>query len=422
MLVGARASPLAKAQVAEVAEALRVYHPEIVFSPIYLESTGDKDQNTSLRALGKTDFFTREIDQMLLQGQCRIAIHSAKDLPEPLPKGLTLVALTEGVDPSDALVMRSDSTFSNLPKGARIATSSERREEAVRSLRNDLTFIDLRGTIGERLKKLETGEAEGVVVAEAALIRLGLTHLNRIIIPNCTTQYQGQLAVLAREGDREAFDLFETLDSRKKVLHTGLELPPTNLEARYEHYPLIQIVPRPSPILDITHYTHILFGSKNGVRIALNAFPKLNRLVGIAVGKATAAEMAHFGFETIYTAELEQTEGMIALLDRLDLHNAHLLWPHAATSRPLLREALQVRKIPFEEWIAYDTLPLQLKPLKLGLFDEIHFTSPSGVQNFAKIYPEIPNHLKLKGIGQITELSIAKYLSDSQNTRMISTT
>lgn len=206
---GARGSPLSRAQMEEVIQELA--RPDIAFEPVWVATSGDKDKKTSLRTLGKSDFFTRELDQMLLNGEIRIAIHSAKDLPEPIPAGLAIAALTRGVDPRDSLVLRKGETIKSLKRGAVIATSSERREETVRQLRADLAFIDLRGTIGERLQKLENKEADGVVVAEAALIRLKLTHLNRLFLPGETTLHQGRLAILCREGDEEMLRLFSPL-------------------------------------------------------------------------------------------------------------------------------------------------------------------------------------------------------------------
>lgn len=210
----ARESPLSKAQFEEIKNALAQKHPQIILKPFFTETIGDKNQQISLRTLGKTDFFTQEIDHALLSGICRIGIHSAKDLSDPLPVGLKIVALTQGLDPSDALVLRQGESFNTLPRGGRIATSSERREKAVRNLREDFSFIDVRGTIGERLAKLETGEADGVVIAEAALIRLHLTHLNRITLPGETVPFQGQLAVVAREDDTLMQEFFACLDSR----------------------------------------------------------------------------------------------------------------------------------------------------------------------------------------------------------------
>lgn len=212
--VGARASPLSKAQAFEVLNDLKKHHPHAEFDLKFVWSHGDLDREKSLRTLEKTDFFTKELDQMVLKGQVQCAIHSAKDLPDPLPSGLEIVALTQGLDSSDSLVMNPGVRFDSLPSNAKIATSSIRREEIVKSLRDDLTFIDLRGTIEERIKKLETGEADGVVVAEAALIRLKLTHLNRIKLPGETTPFQGKLAIIAKSFDLDMKKLFCCLDTR----------------------------------------------------------------------------------------------------------------------------------------------------------------------------------------------------------------
>ncbi|MGB7977541.1 MAG: hydroxymethylbilane synthase [Chlamydiales bacterium] len=185
MRIGARSSPLSQAQLAEVQQELG-----LEFEPVWVETSGDLDQASSLRSLEKTDFFTRELDQMLLEGIIDAAIHSAKDLPDPLPKGLKIALLTRGLDPRDSLVIKREPVEV-------VATSSERREEAVRQLFPDCRFVDLRGTIHERLKK----EVDGVVVAEAALIRLGLTGLKRIFLPGPTAPLQGKLAIVCREDD-----------------------------------------------------------------------------------------------------------------------------------------------------------------------------------------------------------------------------
>ncbi|MEM1282469.1 MAG: hydroxymethylbilane synthase [Chlamydiota bacterium] len=212
--VGARTSPLSRVQLGEVYNELKQTHPYIEFAPEYVKTVGDRDQMTSLRSLGKSNFFTAELDRMVLDCRCRIAIHSAKDLPDPLAEGLCVIAVTSGIDPSDALVLREGENLETLEKGARIATSSERREEMVNSMRDDLSFIDLRGTIEKRLEKLQTGEADGVVIAEAALIRLQLTHLNRVILPGATVPGQGQLAVTSRSDDEEMRTLFSCIDCR----------------------------------------------------------------------------------------------------------------------------------------------------------------------------------------------------------------
>ncbi len=209
IVVGARSSPLSRKQVEEAEAELRAFYPHVVFRPIFVQTTGDKEKITSLRSLDKTDFFTREIDEMLLKGTCRIGIHSAKDLPDPLRAGLKLGALTCGIDPVDVLVIREA-----FPEKGIVATSSERREQAVRELFPNAHFVDIRGLIQERLDRLQNGEVDGVVVAEAALIRLGLKHLNRIRLPGETAPLQGRLAFVIREDDHEVASLLTVVSAK----------------------------------------------------------------------------------------------------------------------------------------------------------------------------------------------------------------
>jgi hydroxymethylbilane synthase len=204
IVVAARNSLLSRCQVEEVKKRF----PHIVFHPVYVDTLGDRDKTTSLRTMDKTDFFTREIDQMLLSGECQMAIHSAKDLPDPLPEGLLLAALTEGIDPADVLVLRDHETF---PPCGVAATSSERREISVKELFPDARFVDIRGTIEERVAQLQTGKIDGVVIAEAALIRLQWTHLNRIRLPGKTHPLQGKLAIVIRQDDHAMRTLFSLI-------------------------------------------------------------------------------------------------------------------------------------------------------------------------------------------------------------------
>ena len=212
--VASRASPLSRVQVEEVFLALREYHPEVEFVNIYMTTVGDRDLKTSLRSLDKTDFFTRDIDLLQLGGGCEISVHSAKDLPDPLPEGLVVVAVTSGLDSSNSLVLAEGMSFEELPVGGKIATSSQRRDENVRRMRSDLQIVDIRGNIGERLAKLDQGLVDGVVIAEAALIRLGLTHLNRVRLEGESSPLQGKLAVIAREGDALMAELFACLETQ----------------------------------------------------------------------------------------------------------------------------------------------------------------------------------------------------------------
>jgi hydroxymethylbilane synthase len=209
--VGARRSPLSCKQVEEVLLELRSFHPSIAFETFFIDSLGDGDQKTSLRTLDKTDFFTREIDALLLSGGCRIAVHSAKDLPEPLPEGIVLVSLTRGVDPADVLVFRKGGHLETLPREPKIGSSSVRRDEAVKKILPQALFSDIRGTIENRLEQLDSRKYDAVVMAEAALIRLGLCHRDRFRLPGVSAPLQGKLAVVAREHDWEMRQLFSCI-------------------------------------------------------------------------------------------------------------------------------------------------------------------------------------------------------------------
>ncbi|GAB4235396.1 MAG: hydroxymethylbilane synthase [Chlamydiales bacterium] len=208
--VASRGSPLARIQVEEVYREIVKYHPHVEFDPHYVDSRGDKDLKTSLRDMDKTDFFTREIDQLILQQHCRIAVHSAKDLPEPIPKGLRLIALTKGVDSSDVLVLRDNDTLETLPRLPKIASSSYRRDEAIKKWLPNCIIHDIRGSIHQRLDYLYQRKVDGVVMAEAAIIRLKLL-LNRLKIPGETAPLQGRLAVIAHAEDKEMAELFRCI-------------------------------------------------------------------------------------------------------------------------------------------------------------------------------------------------------------------
>ena len=214
--VAARNSHLSYAQVREVHQELQMIY-QIVFLRPLDSTTGDDRLDLSLRFLSKTDFFTKEVDQLVLSGICRAGIHSAKDLPDSLEQGLKIVAITKGVDARDVLVLSPHQTIDTLPKKARIATSSLRREKAIKGLREDLICVDIRGVIEARLAYLYRGEVEGLVVAEAALIRLGLTHLNRFFLSTEVAALQGKLAVVSRQDDQEMLQIFSAINTFQEL-------------------------------------------------------------------------------------------------------------------------------------------------------------------------------------------------------------
>ncbi|MEM8727150.1 MAG: hydroxymethylbilane synthase [Chlamydiota bacterium] len=410
--VGARGSKLSRKQVEEVMRELR-----IDYTVDYVETIGDRDLKSSLASMDKTDFFTREIDQKVLDRSCDVGIHSAKDLPDPLPAGLRLLALTTGVDSSDSLVMRQGERFERLKKGAIIGSSSLRRSEAIKRLRPDFQCIEVRGPIDARLALLGRGVMDGLVVAEAALIRLGLTGTNRMILPDETAPLQGKLAVIGRNDDQEMATLFHPIDKRQKTKALYLGLNPKHYGKEVIHLPIIEVIPRSfddpaivSALADIPNYTHLIFTSKTAVAIFDRYLEKkgfspedLKGKTVIAIGAITAKSLREKGIGVDRVAASETQEGIVHLLALDDMDRSYVFLPQSSKARPALAQTLMLRGIRHQRCILYDTKP-KIPPFKHDLesFDEIIFTSPSTIDAFRKIFGEIPGHKKITAIGPVT--------------------
>jgi len=196
--IGIRPSSLALKQ----AEEIKKVFSSVQFEVISIETRGDRDKITPLTNVEGSDFFTKEIDDALLTGEIDLAVHSSKDLPDILPEGLEVVFESVPISPFDALVSRGNFKIMNLPKGYRIGSSSLRRKSQIQALRKDLEIVDIRGTIEERLALIDSGKIDALIVAHAALIRLGLEKRIAEIIPLDifkTHPKQGSLSLLARE-------------------------------------------------------------------------------------------------------------------------------------------------------------------------------------------------------------------------------
>jgi hydroxymethylbilane synthase len=206
--IGTRPSLLAQKQVQEIAGLLPTWDFEIV--PIATE--GDRDKVTPLTYREDSDFFTGTIEQALLAGEIDIAVHSAKDLETNMPAELTIIAMTRSISPYDALVSRNNATLEELPSGSIVGTSSKHRYEALKRARKDLVVKDIRGNVDNRLEQLDAGLFDAIIVAQAALLRLG--HERRIaeIIPTWIIEphpLQGRLAVQIRRDRDDLKELFE---------------------------------------------------------------------------------------------------------------------------------------------------------------------------------------------------------------------
>lgn len=212
--VGSRGSPLALIQIKEIESLLKAQGIDLSFNVISYKTTGDVDKKTSLIRSQDDDFFTDTIDKALLRKQIDIAIHSAKDLPQQLISGLEILALSPSLDTTDAFVGKAK--LRNLKRGAKIGTSSLVRQQSLKKLYPQLIPVDIRGTIQERIALIDKGYCDGVIVATAALKRLGLEHLIKEIMPWEATPLQGQLAVVGRRENPDLKVLFSKIDVRKK--------------------------------------------------------------------------------------------------------------------------------------------------------------------------------------------------------------
>ncbi len=420
--VAARASALSKKQYHEVLRNIQLHHPKVSFSLQAIQTIGDMDQKTSLRTLDKTDFFTKEVDLALLNGQCRIAVHSAKDLPDPLPSGLRIIALTKCIDERDALVLSSD--MQTLPDHPIIATSSHRREISVKKIMPHAECIDIRGAIQKRLEKLFNHSIHGVVIAEAALLRLGLTHLKRMYLDS-TTPLQGQLAIVAKEEDTTMQELFSCIDVRRgnQVLYLGLDPHFYLSSGKLIHYPVIAIKPRSfdlpemeDAIQALEKVTHIIFTSKQASIIFFKLLEKkqvstslLNSKVIIAVGEKTAFYLKQQGIEDVLIPKKETAEGIVALLEEEDLKRSFFLLPRSSISRDVIPNFLNLKNSPHLLLDLYDTIFQGNNPhLDPGDVDEIVFTSPSTVDGFLKIFKSFPKNKKMISIGEVTKSYIER--------------
>lgn len=212
--IGSRQSRLAKVQINEILSLLSQQGVSFLYELTHLATQGDIDKKTSLTANPGDNFFTNTLDEALLKNQIDIAIHSAKDLPQKLPEGLKIYALTKAVDETDSWV--SFYSLESLPSKAKIGTSSLLRGEMIKALKPDVELVDIRGTIEERLELLKKKHIDGLIVATCALKRLGLEHHIKSILPWEAAPLQGQLAVVGRQGERDLEKLFESIDVRNQ--------------------------------------------------------------------------------------------------------------------------------------------------------------------------------------------------------------
>jgi len=222
--IGSRGSQLALWQANHISALLRARGHEVEIEIIH--TTGDKITDVALAKVGTKGMFTKEIEEALAAGRVDLAVHSLKDLPTELTKGFEIAAITERQDPRDAFCSRHYSKVEDLPKGARVGTSSLRRQAQLKAIRPDLDIHPLRGNVDTRLRKLEQGDYDAIILASAGLNRLGKTELVKQIIPAeimCPAAGQGALGIEIREGDAKTRELLSFLNDPKARTATTCE-------------------------------------------------------------------------------------------------------------------------------------------------------------------------------------------------------
>lgn len=209
-----RGSALARWQTHHIADLVAAA-TNATIEPVIVSTAGDRDKVTPLHEIGGKGVFVKEVQAAVLDGRADIAVHSAKDLPALTPEGLVICAVPDRADPSDALI---GCTLANLPEGARVGTGSIRRQVQLAALRPDIELVEIRGNIDTRLglARAHGGDLDAVVMASAALDRLGITPdiVDRLSIDQMLPQVgQGTLAIECRADDVETIAALGTIDN-----------------------------------------------------------------------------------------------------------------------------------------------------------------------------------------------------------------
>lgn len=222
--IGSRGSQLALWQANHIAASLRENGHETEIEIIH--TTGDKITDVALAKVGSKGMFIKEIEEALADRRIDLAVHSLKDLPTELSNQFTIAAIPPREDPRDAFCSVKFSSIEELPQGGRVGTSSLRREAQLKALRPDLNVHPLRGNVDTRLRKLESGEYDAIILALAGLKRLGRTEVPRLALPiklMCPAAGQGALAIETRAADNKTMEALGFLEDPAARTETDCE-------------------------------------------------------------------------------------------------------------------------------------------------------------------------------------------------------
>jgi hydroxymethylbilane synthase len=224
--LGTRRSDLALWQANQVREKLLAQYPQLEVELVKIDTRGDKVLNQPIPELGGKGLFTDEIDQQLRSGKIDLAVHSLKDLPVELPKGLALAAVCDRRWVHDVLITPHNFTLATLPSGSRVGTCSLRRTAQVKAFRRDLEILPLRGNVPTRLRKLENGDYDAIVLAEAGVRRLGFdSRIGEVISTEIMlpAPAQGALGIEIRADDVELQGMLARLNAEIAAAETACE-------------------------------------------------------------------------------------------------------------------------------------------------------------------------------------------------------
>lgn len=238
--VGTRASKLALLQTELVKERFQRSNKKMPLEVVQINTGGDKNRSVPISRVGGTGVFVKELEEALLQKEVDFVVHSLKDMPTESPDGLFIAAVLNRMDPRDVLLSRDNLPLQELKPGSKVATSSRRRLAQLKSVRKDLEFVDIRGNVPTRVKKMQDGYCDAIVLAAAGLIRLGMEDCITEFLSEdqCTAAAgQGALAIQCRADDQSLVEALGKLDESQvnkeitaeraflKVLGGGCSVP-----------------------------------------------------------------------------------------------------------------------------------------------------------------------------------------------------
>ncbi len=389
---GTRPSNLALTQNRGALDRIENLLDGIRFDLVHILSVGDGDRTTDLRA-SPADFFTRELDEALLRGEIDLAVHSAKDLPDPLPAGIDSFWLPWREEPRDVLVLAPGRKIADLPDNPVIGVSSERREEYCRKRFPNGIQQTIRGNIEERIEQVDRGDFDMVVMAAAALIRLNIEEritdwikLDQLQVP----AGQGYLAITYRAGDEriEAIrNRIAGLGGRRILLTCSEALQNKAANCVRNHggipvsFPLIQLQVRKSVQLNCAKYDRLVVTSPSAVRAFMELageqpLPKI-----MVCGRGTADAFEKYGITVDTQPESGFSAASLKMLAKETLKPGEtVLRVRSDKAGTDLADALRQTGTEVEDVVIYDNV--RIEHAELPEFDATFFASASGVESF----------------------------------------